>query len=151
MPSPQIVDAVGVWGRTPTDDRSPLHVPMIASGTVTSGDLVVCVSNSTGVVRSATTGDALPLVVGVAAQTKTSTQSVDIIIHGPVYGVKKDNTVGVTAGDKVGLSAAVAASVLSISAATAVTQLKDTGNVIGIALATYSAASATADIFFVKY
>lgn len=151
MPSPQIVDAVGVWGRTGTDDRSPVHVPMIASGTVTKGELVVCVSNSTGVVRSATTGDALPLVIGVAGATRTTTQVVDVIIHGPVFGVKKDSTVGVTQGDKVGLSAAVAAAVLSISAATVVTQLKDTGNVIGIALATYSAASATADIFFTKY
>lgn len=151
MPSPQIQDAVGVWGRTPTDDRDALMTAMIASGTVTKGELVVCVSNSTGVVRSATTGDALPLVIGVAAATRTTTQSVPIVIHGPVYGVKKDNSVGVTQGDKVGLSAAVASSVLSISAATVVTQLKDTGNVLGIALATYSAASATADIFICKY
>lgn len=151
MPSPQIVDPVGVWGRTATDDRSPLRAPMIASGTVTKGELVVCVSNSTGVVRSATVGDALPLVVGVAGATRTTTQSVDVIIIGPAYGVKKDSTVAITQGDKVGLSAAVAASALSITAATVVTQLKDTGNVIGIALASYSAASTTCDLFLLKY
>lgn len=151
MPSPQIVDSKGVWGRTPTDDRSPVRVPMIASGTVTKGDFVVCTSDSTGVVRSCTVGDNGQLVIGVAAATRTSTQSVDVIIYGPVYGVKKDNTVAVTEGDKVGLSAAVAAGALSITAATVVTQMKDTGKVCGIALAAYSAAATTCDIFFVKY
>ena len=151
MPSPQIVNANGVWGSTAGNDRSPLRVPMIASGTVTAGDLVICTSNSTGVVRSATVGDNGQKIIGVAAATRTSTQVVDVIIYGPVYGVKKDNTVAITEGDKVGLSAAVAAGVLSITAATAVTQMKDTGLVCGIALAAYTAAATTCDIFFVKY
>jgi len=151
MPSPQIVNANGVWGSTTGDDRSPVRVPMIASGTVTAGEFVVCTSNSTGVVRSATTGDSGQLVVGVAGATRTSTQVVDVIIYGPVYGVKKDNTVAVTEGDKIGLSGAVASGALSISAATVVTQMKDTGKVCGIALAAYTAAATTCDIFFVKY
>jgi hypothetical protein len=124
---------------------------MIASGTVTAGDFVVNTSNSSGVVRSATVGDNGQLVIGVAAATRTSAQVVDVIIYGPVYGVKKDNTVAITEGDKVGLSAAVAAGALSITAATVVTQMKDTGKVCGIALAAYSAAATTCDIFFVKY
>lgn len=151
MPSPQIVNANGVWGSTTGNDRSPVRVPMIASGTVTAGDFVVCTSNSTGVVRSCTVGDNGQLVVGVAAATRTTTQVVDVIIYGPVYGVKKDNTVAITEGDKLGLSAAVAAGALSITAATVVTQMKDTGKVCGIALAAYSAAATTCDMFFVKY
>jgi len=155
MPTPQLQNSAGAFGLSGLgtytgDDRWEAVETFIASTTITRGD-IVALSTSSGYVIDCLTNTTENKMVGIAAASATAGQEIPVVIAGPFYGAKKDNTVAVTAGDAVGRSAAVTASVLSISAATAVTQLKDTGRVIGVVMANQTAGDATADIFVCRF
>lgn len=157
MPAPQIQNPHGAFGLAALDtydgtERSPVVENFRAAvTTIIQGDLVA-LSTSSGYVIRALTDTAAGLVIGVALHDGPSTvgNPVPVIIYGPAYGVRKDNTVAVTAGNLVVRSAAVTASALALAGTTAVTQLKDTGTTIGIVMASKTAGDTTCDLFVVK-
>lgn len=154
MPSTQLQNAAQVWGVSSLagytgDDRWALVNEFRAATTITRGD-IVALSTSTGYVIDCLTNTGQQLMVGIAAATASSGTVVPVVIYGPFFGAKKDNTVAVTAADLVTRSAAVTAGVLSLAGSTAVTTLADTGKTIGIVMASQTAGDTTADIFVCK-
>lgn len=156
MPSPQISNPAGAFGETALstytgDDLGALYVTMRAAvTTIVRGDLVA-LSTSSGYCIRALTNTGAQLLIGVAQESQDTTgDPIQVCIYGPFKGANKDNTVAVTAAYLVTRSAAVTATVLSLSQATAVTTLAALGTTIGIVMADASAAATTCDIFVCK-
>lgn len=152
MGTPQISNQLGAFGLGTTNDDTSgvlqVFVNGITNTTINAGDLVALSTVSGKVVRCLT-GTSPNLIVGVAAQAIPGSGNGLVITQGPAFNVNKDTASAVTQGDNVTRSAAVTASVLSVQT-TAITQLKDLGQAVGVAMATAATALTVCDIFVTK-
>lgn len=144
-----ILNPAGVFGEAASVPQGAIARTMVASTTVSAGQ-IVALSTSTGQVIQCLTNTAQKLVVGVALANIASGSAGLICIYGPCYGVKKDTASAVTAGDVVTRAATDTAGVAPLAGTTAITQFKDAGLGIGVAMASAAATATTVDIFVCK-
>lgn len=119
---------------------------LAAVSTITKGDLVA-LSSSAGYVIRALTNTAVGLIIGVALETcLTSGRSVKFACKGRVVSVNKC-TGALTAGNIVTIDATTTGAVNVNAASTAVTQIKDVRNVLGVVIADATAAATTVQVW----
>lgn len=155
MSGPQIQNAAQAFGEATMagytgDDRVATVTDMRAAvTTIVRGD-IVALSTSSGYCIRALTDTGQQLLVGIAlAGTTTAGNPIPIVIAGPFYTANK-GTAAITAGDLVTRSATITAGAAAFGATTAVTQAKDLGLAVGIAMSTQTAGDSTVDVFVVK-
>lgn len=153
MASPQIKNSTGAFGysQPPTaadTSKAELLGEYVAATTIAAGE-VAALSSDGFKIAVATVGMSPRLAVGIAAEPIAAGASGNIILRGPAYAVKKDGSV-LAAGDVVGISTSSAGAVGLITAATVITQAKDTGLVLGTVVNTATAAGTTATVYISK-
>lgn len=138
MPSPTIRYPNAVFGLNASDPVLFGDVVgyFVTSATVTAGQAVIIDTTNLGQVKPAATNSSGVLTIGVATDNGVANDVVAVTLVGRTTALS--NT-AITAGDRLGLDATTAANLATVTAATAVTQAKDTGNIIAVALETVTA------------
>lgn len=138
MPSPTIRYPNAVFGLTAGDPVLFGDVVgyFVTSATVTAGQAVIIDTTNLGQVKPAATNSAGVLCIGVCGENGVANDVVAVTLVGRTTVLS--NT-AITSGDRLGLDATTAANLATVTAATAVTQAKDTGNIIAVALETVTA------------
>lgn len=147
--SQMLVNPGGAFGEAATSPQGTVVRPYLFTTTCTGGNLVA-LSTSTGRVIACLTNTAQTRLLGVAINTTAAEGIGMVVTGGPFFGVKKDTSAAVTAGDIVTRAATDTGGVVAIGSTTAVTQYKDINLGIGVVMANASAAAATCDIFVVR-
>lgn len=149
MPSAQIINPAGLWGGTSQSDGQGDCVSLVCATTVTAKS-VVALSTDSGKIVTAATNQSMPSVVGVALNPGVAGNPCLVEVMGMVYGVLKDTGTIIAQFDRLTISATNTGTVTNISAATAVTQVKDTGLIIGVAMAAAVTLATTVDMFLIR-
>ncbi len=141
MPSPLIRYPNAVFGQAAGEPVGVGEVVgyYVASAAVVANTFVILDTANPGQIKAATASVDAHLVVGVAAEAAAAGDVVAVTVLGPAKVTKNTS---VTAGDRLGPDATTAGYAATVTAATAVTQAKDIGQVVAIAQAT----SATTDV-----
>lgn len=149
MSSPQIRYPNAVFGGTAGDPvlYGDVIGYFVTSGTVAAGNVVIVDTSNLGQVKAATASADGHLVVGIAAEAGVANDVICVTLAGRTTATS--NT-AITAGDRVGPDATTAGNVATVTAATAVTQAKDVGNVVAIALETVTSGVSSVRVFVQK-
>lgn len=148
--SATITNPAGVWGATSQSDGQGPLVEHVAATTITAKS-VVALSTTSGQVVVAATNQNVASLVGVNLSAGVGGNPVMCQVLGPCYGVRKDTGSEIAQFDRLVISATNTGTVTALSSATAITQLKDTGLVIGVAMAAAVTLATTVDVFLIRF
>lgn len=153
MPDAALQNPGGVWGQTVADMTGQGYTqPMVAATAVTAKTIVALSTTSAQVVPCAT-NQAVSSVLGIAMETVAAGQTVNVRMIGPVYGVAKSTAAADNFAqfDRVTYSATTTAAAALLSSATAVTQVKDTSQILGVVLAAATTGATTCNIMLIHW
>lgn len=148
MPGGAVLQNPGAAYGLSVDLESPdtFDQQLAAVTTITKGDLVA-LSSSAGYIIRALTNTAPALIIGVALEACLTTgRPVKFAVKGRVVTVNK-YTAALTAGNIVTIDATTTGAVAVQAATTAITQIKDIRNVLGVVIADATAAAATVQVW----
>jgi hypothetical protein len=153
MPNAQIIDSVGVWGYALTQsDKASACVEMQAQTAITA-KTIVAMSTTEGQVVPCATNQSVASVVGVCLNAGVANNPLLIATQGPVFNVVKETASGQNFAqfDRAQFSTTTTGSAALLTSATAITQQKDIGLVIGIAMAAATTGATTVDLFLSRW
>lgn len=134
MPQGSLQNVNGAWGGDTQNTGQAYATPYPAATTVSAG-YVVALSTTTAQVTHAATNQAIASVLGIALSAASAGQVVQVIGDGPAFNVKKDTSASVVQFDLLTIAATDTGTLTPLGATTAITQMKDIGKVVAIAMA----------------
>jgi len=147
MPNAQITNPAGAFGAVLTADNQATMVSAVCAAAI-SNKAIVALSTTEAQIVTAATNQNIPSVVGAAVETGVAGNPIMVAVLGPVYSVLKDTGTNIAQFDRLTISATNTGTLTNVSAATAITQVGDTGKVIAIAMAASVTAATTVDAWF---
>lgn len=145
-----IVNPAGAFGLPTTSDGQAETAEVVAQTAITA-KTVVALSTTAAQAVPAATNQAITSVLGVAVNGATAGNPFLVAVLGPIYGIAKDTGANIAQFDRLTISAAATGAVTNLGSTSAITQQKDIGQVIGIALAAAVTTATTVDAFLIRW
>lgn len=145
-----LIDEPNVVGRT---------VAGLAAGAITAGQVVAlstteATSPGGPAVVVAATNQNLNSVVGIAIESAVAGQSCEVAVGDGtvVYGASKDTGSTIAQFDRLTISSTTTGGLVTVSAATAVSQIKDVGIIYAVAMVANAVTTGTAiDVMLIRW
>ena len=152
MPNAQIMNPAGAYGYATSaqEGQSEANAEMVCQTAITAKQ-VVALSTTEAQIVPAATNQNNNSIVGVALYAGSAGNPILVATHGPVYSVQKDTGTNIAQFDRLTISATNTATLTNVSNATAVTQIKDVGMIVGVAMAAATTGATTVDVFLTRW
>lgn len=149
----QITNPAGVWGETTQALGQGDGIVSAVAATAITAKTVVALSTTEANIVPAATNQATDSIVGIAIEAASSGNPCLVCTSGPVYGVAKSTAAAdnIAQFDRLTISSTTTAAVALLASTTAVTQIKDIGSVVGIAMAAATTGATTVDVWVVRW